>query len=170
MYRSERIGDCFPAQTKYLNLACFEKEYATDKAKHKQYAANAKSWKLFSENPESVAKLNKLVVEILGNPIITLSQALDKYEAMIKEMDPTNPDYSHYLRPHLIAHLEEASANGYEPKNTIILALQCPKDVIVGFGHADGTCKTDTGSLMECILYPILKRMFSCCTSLIQTC
>jgi hypothetical protein len=157
--RSERIGKCFSAAIKYANLVSFE--MVTGEEKKAQYKANAVSWKKFSARKESIAELEGLVADILARPAMTLTEALEKYEALVKAVDPANVSYTHYLRCLLVEHHLEASAIGYVSKEAIVLALQCPKAEIVGFGHIEESYHTDTGRFMEIVLYPYLKCIYA---------
>ena len=157
--RNERIGSAFPQAIKFANLEGFE-NYASGSDHKKQYTANATTWNKFTKSKDSLDQIKNLFeITMASFSTLSLIQALSMYETLLTSYNPSNKNYTFYLRPLLEARKAEPSKPGYVEKKAIVVALQCPKGESVGFGCLEPCNKTATGDYLETVMYPFLKGM-----------
>jgi len=157
--RTERIGLEFPEATKYLNLEGLE-SFDSEKEKKRQYRANAESWDGFVKSKDSLSDMKTLYGKIQSDiKSLDLEKALALYETMIKKVNPTNKDYTHYLRSLLTKKKIATTDPDHKMKIAVLVVLQCAKAASVGLGCVEDENKTASGDWMETVFYPFLKGM-----------
>ena len=143
----------------FANLERHE-NYASRSDLKKQYAANATTWNKFTKSKDSLAQIKKLFEKTKASfHTLRLDQALSMYETLLKTYNPSNKNYTFYLRTLLEARNAEPSKPGYVEKKAIVVVLQCPKGESVGVGCLEPCNKTATGDYFETVMYPFLKGM-----------